>query len=152
MFLLRFQPGLTLLDQCAPDLIRTLSLGDIPRHLGETAQQARFIVNGCNDDVSPEAGSVFADTPPFLFEATLGTRNLELESWLSGTVVDIGIEDAEILPDDLVRRIALDGLRPRVPGRDVPLGVEEEDRVILHGCHQQPEDFLALPQAFFVLA
>jgi hypothetical protein len=41
--------------------------------------------------------------------------------------------------DDLVGAVALDELRPRVPGEDVPLGIEQENGVVAHAFHQLAE-------------
>ena len=41
--------------------------------------------------------------------------------------------------DDLARAIPLQSLCPGVPRGDDPVRVEHEDRVILHGLHEQPE-------------
>ena len=63
-----------------------------------------------------------------------------------------GIEAREVLADDLVGAVALDALGAGVPGRDVAVGVEHEDRVVLDALDQQAEALLALPQRLLVLA
>ena len=51
-----------------------------------------------------------------------------------------------MLADDLVGRVALDPLGPGVPGGDVAVGVEHEDRVVPDALDQEPEALLALAQ------
>ena len=48
------------------------------------------------------------------------------------------------LPDDLIRRIALDALGPFVPAADVALGIQHEDRVVLDPFDEQAESLFAL--------
>src|SRR5205085_2908875 len=50
--------------------------------------------------------------------------------WFPGNLVVFGIEDREMLPDDLRGGIALEPFGALVPGRDVPRRVEREDGVV----------------------
>ena len=60
--------------------------------------------------------------------------------------VGLRIEDGEAAPEDILGPVALEVLRPRVPARDAPLGIEHEDRVIAHALDEQPERLLALAE------
>jgi hypothetical protein len=52
--------------------------------------------------------------------------------------VDLGgVEDGKVLSNDLLGRILLDALGAGVPRPDVPLGVQDEDRIIPDALHQQ---------------
>ena len=64
----------------------------------------------------------------------------------------LGIEAREMLADDLVRRIALDALRPRIPVGDDAFGVEHIDRIVGDALDQQPELFLAAAKRLFGFA
>jgi hypothetical protein len=54
------------------------------------------------------------------------------------------IEALEGLTHDLVGAIALDALGAEVPGRDAPLRVQQEDRVVADALDEQPVVLLAL--------
>ena len=54
------------------------------------------------------------------------------------------VERREMLADDFARGVALDPLRPFVPGGDVPVRVEQENRVVPDAFDQQPEALFAL--------
>jgi hypothetical protein len=43
-----------------------------------------------------------------------------------------------MLPDDLLGRVSLEALRPRIPGQHVSLRIERENRIIDHAFDQQP--------------
>jgi hypothetical protein len=47
------------------------------------------------------------------------------------------VEARDVLSDDLVRPVSFDALRTVVPGDDVPVRSEHEDRVVLYALHQQ---------------
>ena len=48
--------------------------------------------------------------------------------------------------------VALDALGAGVPARDVAVGIEHEDRVVLHALDQQAEALLALAQLLLLRA
>ena len=48
--------------------------------------------------------------------------------------------------DNLVRRIALDPLRARVPTAHTPLAIQHADRIILHTCHQGAKALFAFAE------
>ena len=50
-----------------------------------------------------------------------------------------GIEAGKVLPDDFLRRVALDFLCPWVPRHHVAVRVEHVDRVFFHAIHQNVE-------------
>jgi hypothetical protein len=53
--------------------------------------------------------------------------------------VDLGVEDREVLADDLLGCVALQPPRAGVPGLDVAVAVEQEDRVVDHRLDEQAE-------------
>jgi hypothetical protein len=63
-----------------------------------------------------------------------------------GRAVLLGVEAGDVRPDDLGRRVAVDALGARVPGRHPALGVEHDDGVVGQALDQQPELPLALLQ------
>src|SRR4051812_19242060 len=54
--------------------------------------------------------------------------------------------------DDFLRCIALDPSSAIVPARDVPVGVEHEDRVVLHALNEEAEPLLTCAQVPLGLA
>ncbi|MEO8524359.1 MAG: hypothetical protein ABI460_06545 [Caldimonas sp.] len=57
-----------------------------------------------------------------------------------------------MLPDDVCCRVALDALRTDVPGGDLAVDVEHEDRIFGHAFDEQAKPLFALAQGFFVTA
>ena len=57
-------------------------------------------------------------------------RDLQLALALARRHVLRRIERREVLPDDLLGRVALDSLRTGVPGCDTAIRIEHEDRVV----------------------
>src|SRR6187402_342226 len=53
-----------------------------------------------------------------------------------------------MLTDDLARRVALDALGTRVPGRDATARVEHEDRVVFHALHEHSEFLSGVGEVF----
>src|SRR5215203_4268881 len=60
--------------------------------------------------------------------------------------VFLGVEDREMLADDLRDLVALYALGAFVPAYDASVGAEHEDGVITNAFHQDPEALLALAQ------
>ena len=121
--------------------------GEVSRDLREPNQRARLWVTERRDrDVGPEARAVFAQTPALVLETPLTRRDLELPFALTRGDVLGWVEDREVFSDDLPGRVALDPLGARVPRRDAPLRVEDENRVVLHAFDEQtkaPRSLLA---------
>ncbi len=85
------------------------------------------------------------DPPPLFFVATDRGRDLQLAVGMPRGGDVRGIEDREVLADDLVGRVVLDPLGPEVPGRDQTRRVEHEDGVVLNALDQETQAQLALP-------
>ena len=86
--------------------------------------------NRIDQHVRPHQGTVLANAPPLLFEAAIGGRNVQSSGRQVRGPILFGVELGEVLPDDLVGRIALEALSAGVPARDIPLRVEHIDCVI----------------------
>src|SRR5207237_2630094 len=125
---LRQQARLLLLHELALRLLGLLSLGDVARDLGEAAQLSALVVDRGDDDVRPEAAAVLAQAPPLFFVDAGAAGDLELALRVVRLLVSLGIENREVLADDLGWRVALDPLGAGVPGDDVPGRVKHEDR------------------------
>jgi hypothetical protein len=121
------------------------ALGEVARDLGETDQLPSRLMCGCDHDVGPEPRSILPDPPPFVLEAALGARDLQLEVRPSAGKRVGGIEDGEVFADDLVGTVELHPLRAHVPARHDPLGVDREDRVVVDALQEQPELLFADP-------
>jgi hypothetical protein len=107
------------------------AVGEIARDLRETEQLAGLVAQRGDGDARPEARAVLAHAPALVLEAALGGRGLELV--LRPAAVDrlAGVEGGEVPADDFLGGVALDALRALVPAHHPPLGVEEEDRIVL---------------------
>src|SRR5207248_1600750 len=91
-----------------------------------------------DDHVGPEAAAVLAEAPAFVLEAAVAGRGDELELALARVYVVVGVEHREVLPDDLVGAVAVDGGGAGAPGGDVAARVEHEDRVVADALDEAP--------------
>ena len=62
------------------------------------------------------------------------------------------IKDREVLAQDLARGIALDTLCAHIPGSDLAIDIEHENRVVGNPFDEQAEPLLALAQRLFMAA
>ena len=63
-----------------------------------------------------------------------------------------GVEARKVLADDLVGSVSLEALGAGVPGENVAVGIQHENRIVPHALDEQPEALLALLQVSFLLA
>jgi hypothetical protein len=107
-------------DQSLPDLAR------ISRHHRKADQVPGVVVLGGDDDIGRELAAVLADKLHLLFVATPALGDLQRP--LRRPALDLvgGIEAAEILADDLGRRVALDPLGAGVPVCTRPWGLRRK--------------------------
>ena len=127
-----------------------MALGDVPCHLGISAQRSRVVAQGGDEDVSPEPRAVLAHQPSLVFVGTPVRRDLQFVLRFGALDVPGGVEAREVLTDDLGCRVALDPLRPGIPRRYETVRVEHEDGVIPHALEQQPHALRGLCTLFSV--
>jgi hypothetical protein len=65
----------------------------------------------------------------------IGGRKAQYFVRMSALDILIGVEDREVLSDDLLGLVALDALGSLVPGGDAPFGIEHDDGVVLYTLH-----------------
>src|ERR671910_1101104 len=87
--------------------------------------------------------AVLAHVPPLILGAPLCAGELPLLLWHSTFAILWREQRIDRLADDLGFRVAEDALRARVPGGHRAVGVDRENRVVLHAVDEQPEAFLA---------
>jgi hypothetical protein len=132
-------PLFQLVLRCTEFVVRLLSLRQVAGDLAEAPQHAVPIPQRGDDHVGPEPRAILAKPPPFLLVPSRLGRYLQLPGGMAPLDIPGQVERREMLPDDLRRTIALDALRPQVPGEDIALWVEHEDRVIPHARHKQSQ-------------
>src|SRR6185369_6463085 len=96
--------------------LRALALGQVPRELREPTQAARIVAHGRDGDVRPEPRAVLAHAPAFVDEAPFRRRHAQLVLRPAAFHGVLGIELAEMLPDDFLGTVALDPGGAAVPG------------------------------------
>ncbi len=101
---------------------------------------------------------VLADSPAFGLEATIAPGRVQAALRRTGGAIALGVKFREMLPDNLLRRVALDALRAGVPRGHQPMGIEHVDCVVDDAVHQQSKlrfalvDRRELAQARFTLS
>src|SRR5207249_6006399 len=121
-------------------------------HFREPEQAAVVPSHRGDHHARPEQGPVLPDAPALLLEPARPGGHFQLPLRLSRANFFLAIEAGEVLADDLVRAVALEPARARVPAGDQPLRIEHENRAILHVLDHEPEPLLALPQPLDGLA
>ena len=106
------------------------ALGEVARDLAVAAQLACGATQCGDHDVGPEPRPILTNPPTLILEATLGRCGLKLG--LTRCDVLAWVKHREVPADDLLGTIALQALRPGVPGRHVPAGVQQQDRVVFN--------------------
>ena len=128
-------------------VLKFLPLGEVAADFGEAA---RGISEGDHDFVDPEKAAIFLRAPAFIFGPAVGASGGHF--FLREVVGDFirRIKQRHVLPDHFLLGVAFNACGTLVPARDEALGIEQENRVILHGIDQDPETFLGLPARFLV--
>ncbi len=88
--------------------------------------------------MGPEPCAILAHAPPLPLEPPLGHRGPQRQTGHASGPLLFGVEDGEVLPDDLLGGVPLEPLGARVPARDSPVLVEHVDGVVGDRIHEQP--------------
>src|SRR6188472_4539050 len=92
------------------------ALGEVAGDLGEGDELAVVVLDGGDDHARPEERAVLAHPPALVLEAADALGLLQLVLGPAAIDVGLAVEDRKMLADDLGGQVALDALRPRVPG------------------------------------
>jgi hypothetical protein len=123
----------------AQEPLRLHSLGCVARDLGEADDVAAIAAQGVEDDRSPEARAVLAQSPAFRLVFSLASCSRQSPVGEMRGPILLGVETAEVRADDFLGRIAFDALRAAVPARDVSIRVEVKDGVVDDAFNHLPE-------------
>jgi len=126
-------------------LLQVPALGHVPRNLAEALQLAVLVVDCAQDHIRPEHGPILSDTPALILEPPLGSRNLQLPRGPIRRKRFGGVKTGKMLADNLASGVTLEALGPGVPGHDVPVRVQHENRVIAYAVYEEPITLFALP-------
>ena len=94
--------------------------------------------------MSVEGAAILANPEAFLLIAALARGGGKCACRLAGGAIFFDIEAREMLPDDLLRRIAFDALCALIPACDRAVRIQHINRIIGHALDQQAELFLML--------
>ena len=118
-------------------LLRKTLFRHVARDLAEADQRAGRIEDRVDHHARPETVAALADAPAFRFEAALRLGLAQSAPRHVDGAVLLGIEQREMLADDLFLPIPLDALGPAVPARNPAGGIEHEDRVVVDALDHQ---------------
>src|SRR5688572_25581338 len=114
--------------------------GEIAGHFGETEELAVLLAQRRDHHVGPESRAILAQAPAFILEVTVRSGGTQ---FALGPLAFHGlarVENGKVLPDDLVRGVALDQLCAEVPALYRAFRAEQEDGVIPDALNQYLED------------
>src|SRR3954453_14162862 len=98
--------------------------GHVTRDLREARHLAFVIAQQRDDGVRPELLTVFADAPPFVFDAAVAHCSLELTARLLRLEVFRTVEHREMPADGLILFVPHDPRGAAIPRADVALKIE----------------------------
>src|SRR5262245_48678142 len=75
----------------------------------------------------------------------VGSGDRQVALGLARGDVVLRVEGCEVVTEDLLGRVPLEGRGAGVPGRDPALRIERVDGVVLDDAHHQRQQFLMLP-------
>src|SRR3954452_7053058 len=101
--------------------------GHVARDLRKARHLAFVIAQQRDDGVRPELLTVFANAPPFVFDAAVARCGLELTARLLRLKVFRTVEHGEMPADGLILFVTHDPRGASIPRADVALKVEQED-------------------------
>ena len=136
------------LERC----LRLPSLGNVACNIDEPDEGARLVANRLDDGARPEQTLVAPYAPAFDGAFALVGGHMERARGLATELLLLGVEPAEMLPDDFRRGVLVNALRPHVPVGDVTAAVEHENRVIGDALDDRAEAPFALHQRLLRLA
>ncbi len=111
---------------------RLAPLRQIACDLRKTDELAVRCNHGIDDDMRPEARSVFSYAPAFAFELPFLQGSCERPSGQTSRLVLFGVKPGEVFADNLVCLIALEASGAIIPAADDARGIEHVDRVVVH--------------------
>ena len=135
-----------LVGQQRPALVVAVAVRVVAQDLEEALQLPGAAAQGHQRSHGPEAGAVGPQVPALVLGVAVlrGPEHLGLDA-LPGAVLRRE-DDIGVAPEDFLLRVAEEAPRARVPGRDAPLQVEGEDRVLRRALDDEPQVLLVPSQ------
>jgi len=118
---------------------RLALLGHVAGHFGKADELAVVVADRIDHRAHPKAGAILADAPPLALKFALAARGFEHSFRHPGLAVFLGVEHREVLPENILGRIALDSLGPGVPARHPAVRVEHVDCIVDDRLDEQLE-------------
>src|SRR4029077_15747706 len=96
--------------------------------------------------VRPKPRPILAHSPTVCLESSLPSRNHQRTLGQPCLSIGRGVEHGEMLPNDLLRLIALDPLCSRIPVGDNAFCIQHINGVVRHAPDKKPEPALTLTE------
>src|SRR5438552_1855499 len=135
---------------CKQRLLRSPLLGEVAHDLCEPGDSPPPVPQRCEHHAGPETRTVLPHAPPFFHVAAFRRCPCHCGFRLRTGGFSLPVQYGEVLADDLEFGVTGYSLCPRIPARDIPLAVEQEDRIVHHVVHQEPEPLLAVLECLFL--
>ena len=120
------------------------AFSNVPRDLSKSAQASRPVPQRYNHNASPKAGAVFAHTPAFVLKSPSLYGNFQFISGLASFHILGRVKARKVLPNDLLRSVALDAFGPRIPTGNAAFRVQYQNCIIPYLRDQQAEQRFSL--------
>src|SRR5438105_2469066 len=109
-------------------------------------RRSSSVAHDVDADARPDAAAVLAHAPGLLFVRSFPRGDFERLLRQTLLALFLGVEDGEMLADDLVGLVAFDAPGAGVPARDAALRIEHVDPVVGHPADQNAELVFACAQ------
>src|SRR4029077_8238859 len=107
-------------------------VGYISCQLDKSAQRPARISEGRDDDVSPEPGAVFSDSPSFILAVSVAAGVRQHLLRLTPHHGVSGIKDGKMFADNVLGKVALQALRSGIPADHAPVRIQLKKGVLLN--------------------
>ena len=132
--------------------MRLTPLGHVAGDVDEAGEGADLIADRLDHDARPEQALVAPHAPALDDAFALVGGEVQRARRLAALLLLLGVEPAEVLPDDFGGGILVNALRAHIPIGDVTVPVEHENGVIGDALNDGAEAPFALHQRFLRLA
>src|SRR4029077_12446948 len=129
-----------------------LGLRQVAGELGVAEEATAVAAKGRDGDMGPKRGAVLAQAPSGIDKSPLFRRRPQLVLRPATFFHIGGIEDREVLADNVVGRVALDPLSAAVPSSHPAIGVEHKDCVLADAFYQEAKALFASAQLLIMRA
>ena len=110
--------------------VSLVAVAEVAHHAREPLQGFIFILDGTGHDIGPESRSILSFVPGFGADVAFAGGARQFVAHLDAKNIYVGKQERQWSAESLGARIAIDSLRPCVPGDDRLVGIQKKQRAV----------------------